>query len=140
MTTTPEFAAKTAVIEAYEAIVAAFPECPATACRMVKAGSGVELSGVALSETYAQADTFMAFRLPFNLSGGDIYPMFMRPDLSRRDRAPLGAGFALTNLQRTPTDAPRAVIQVSRRTRGGKFLLQTAPQKIMKVLDWVRTR
>lgn len=140
MTTTPELTAKSAVIEAYEAIVAAFPEYPATAYPDGQGGLWVELSGVALGETYAQAETFVAFLLPFNLPGSDIYPMFMRPDLSRRDHAALGAGFAPTNLQRTPSDPPRSVMQISRRTRGDKFLLQTAPQKVMKVLDWVKNR
>ncbi|WGL52132.1 hypothetical protein P5P86_19540 [Nocardioides sp. BP30] len=128
------------MLEAYEAIVAAFPDYPASAHPDGQGGLWVELTGVPLDETYTQADSFVAFLLPFNLPGADIYPMFMRPDLARRDGAPLGQGFASTNLQRTPSDPPRAVMQISRRTRGGTFLLQTAPQKIMKVLDWVMTR
>ena len=103
-------------------------------------GLWVELAGVPLGAPYAQTETFLAFLLPFNLPGGDIYPMFMRPDLNRLDGAPLGDGFARTQLQRTVQDQPRDVMQFSRRTRGNNYALQTAPQKVMKVLAWVMTR
>lgn len=140
MTTTPEVTAKTAVRQAYDAIRAAFPDLAASAVPDGQGGLWVELSGVPLGAPYAQAETFLAFLLPFNLPGGDIYPMFMRPDLSRLDGAPLGDGFASTQLQRTAEDQPRDVMQISRRTRGNNYALQTAPQKVMKVLDWVMTR
>lgn len=131
---------KAAVHEAYEAIKDALPEYDATASPDGQGGLWVEMTGVPLGPPYAQTDTFLAFLLPFNLPGGDIYPMFMRPDLARADGAQLGEGFAATQFQRTPNDRPRPVTQISRRTRGGNFVLQTAPQKVMKVLDWVMTR
>jgi hypothetical protein len=140
VTTTPEATAKTAVQQAYEDIKAAFPDFTASATPDGQGGLWVELTGVRLGAPYAQTETFLAFLLPFNLPGGDIYPMFMRPDLSRLDGSPLGDGFARTQLQRTAEDQPRDVTQISRRTRGNNYALQTAPQKVTKVLDWVMIR
>ena len=102
-------------------------------------GLWVELDHVPLGEPYGQTDTFLVFLLPFTLPGSDVYPMFVRPDLSRNDGRPLGDGFQVTQLSWPGEPEPRPVVQVSRRTRGS-YAAQTASQKVAKVLDWVRTR
>jgi hypothetical protein len=103
-------------------------------------GVWVEISDIALGKTYAQQLTFAICLLPFNLPAADIYPLFLRHDLSRLDGNTLGEGFSLTTLQWPGDTEPRAVTQISRRTRGGGFNLQNPRQKIDKVLHWVRTR
>jgi len=103
-------------------------------------GAWVELVDVELSGTYVQSTTFVVFLLPFNLPGADIYPMFVREDLTRRDDASLGDGLQQTTLSWPGQPPQRTVIQVSRRTRGGAFTAQTATQKVEKVLEWLRTR
>lgn len=80
------------------------------------------------------------FLLPFNLPGADIYPMFVRDDLARRDNAPLGEGLQRTTLSWPGQPVQRPVVQVSRRTRGGAFASQTAAQKVEKVLEWLRNK
>ncbi|WP_146220993.1 hypothetical protein [Mycolicibacterium moriokaense] len=102
-------------------------------------GLWVELNGIPLGIPYQQCSTFMVFLLPFTLPGSDIYPLFVRRDLSRIDGQPLGEGFQATELSWPAEGSPRPVVQVSRRTRGS-FASQTAAQKIAKVLDWIRTR
>lgn len=139
VTTTPDAAAKTAVLQAIEVIKDAFPDLPDRTCSDGQGGLWVELTGVPLGPPYVQDDTFLVFLLPFTLPGSDIYPMFVRPDLTRLDGAPLGEGFAVTELSWPAEQVPRPVVQVSRRTRGS-FVLQTASQKISKVLDWVMAR
>ena len=58
----------------------------------------------------------------------------------RKDAVSRPHNHAITT-DRTPGEPnPRAVIQVSRRTRRSDFTRQTALQKIDKVLDWIRTR
>lgn len=116
---------------------------PGTDVRLSADGQGglwVELVDVALGGPYTQESSFVAFLLPFNLPGADVYPIFLRPDLARPDGAALGDGFAATELQWPADPQPRRVMQVSRRTRAGRFTAQTAAQKVVKVLDWVVNR
>ncbi len=101
-------------------------------------GAWVEIASVDLGETYLQDDTFVAFLLPFNLPGADIYPLFVRPDLGRTDGEPLGKGTQVTTLA-WPGEQ-RRVVQLSRRTRNGAFASQTVVQKIEKVLAWLRDK
>ena len=111
--------------------------------RAVPDGQGgvwVEISGVELGSPYTQEGTFAICLLPFSLPGADIYPLFLRPDLSRLDGSALGPSFRVTTLQWPGDTEQRPVIQVSRRTKGGGFALQNPRQKIDKVLDWVRTQ
>ena len=140
MTTTPDAAIKAAVKQAFDAIDAAFPDCAVTSHPDGQGGLWVELTGVPFGDPYVQGDSFIVFLLPFTLPGADIYPMFVRPDLARRDGAALGEGFAATELSWPAEPSPRQVLQISRRTRGNLFAAQTAPQKVTKVLDWVMSR
>ncbi len=139
MTTTPESTAKAAVRNALDSVTGAFPDSGLTTHADGQGGLWVELTGVPLGIPYQQDDTFVLFLLPFTLPGSDIYPMFVRRDLSRVDGQPLGEGFQPTELSWPAERSPRPVLQVSRRTRGA-FASQTAAQKIVKVIDWIRTR
>lgn len=120
--------------------MAAFPDTAIASHPDGQGGLWVELAGVPLGDPYLQEDTFLVFLLPFTLPAADIYPMFVRQDLARRDGAALGESFAATELSWPAEPTPRPVIQISRRTRGNAFASQTAPQKVMKVLDWVMSR
>lgn len=103
-------------------------------------GAWIEIAEVALRDRYMQDSTFIICLLPFNLPGADVYPLFMRSDLTVRDGNGLGEGFAIANVSWPGDSQPRPAVQVSRRTRRSEFTLQTPLQKIEKVLDWVRTR
>lgn len=139
MTTTPDTTVKAAVRDALGTIRSAFPDFGLATHADGQGGLWVEMTGVPLGAPYAQADTFLVCLLPFTLPGSDVYPMFVRPDLSRVDGQPLGEGFQQTELSWPAEASSRKVVQVSRRTRGS-FASQTAAQKIAKVLDWIRTR
>jgi hypothetical protein len=139
--TIPESAmTKEAVKTASAEIVEVFGE---DHVRMVPDGQGglwLEISEVSLGDPYAQEISFVICLLPFNLPAADVYPLFLRSDLNRSDGRILGEGFCPTAVA-WPGDAqPRQVVQVSRRTRGNEFTLQTPRQKIEKVLDWVRNQ
>ena len=115
---------------------------PSTALRVVpdaQGGAWIEMLDVTFGPTYVQGSSFVIFLLPFNLPGSDIYPFFVRPDLARVEGAPLGPAFQSTQLSWPGDLTPRPVLQVSRRTRGA-FATQTAPHKVAKVLDWIRTQ
>jgi hypothetical protein len=142
VTTTPDhrFALKNAVDEAIGGLNAAYGEEQILIVPDSQGGAWVEVREVELGHNYLQETTFVVFLLPFNLPGADIYPMFVRDDLARRDNAPLGEGLQRTALSWPGQPAQRPVVQVSRRTRGGAFASQTAAQKVEKVLEWLRNK
>jgi hypothetical protein len=141
VTTTPDTTPllKGPVRSAIELLQRAYPS---TALRVVpdaQGGAWIEMLDVPFGSPYAQSSSFVIFLLPFNLPGSDIYPFFVRPDFARVDGAALGPCFQPTQLSWPGDPAPRPVVQVSRRTRGA-FSTQTAPHKVAKVLDWMRTQ
>ena len=103
-------------------------------------GAWIEIGDVELGDRYKNETTFVVFLLPFTLPSADVYPLFVCHDLTRSDDQALGDGFATTQVNWPGDPQPRPVTQVSRRTRGNEFTLQTPLQKVEKVLDWVRTR
>lgn len=138
MTTTPEIRArlKGPVQEGVDGIEAAYPWAQVRVVPDGQGGAWVEMQEIRIGAPYQQETSFLIFLLPFNLPGSDIYPFFVRPDLSRADGAALGPAFQVTQLSWPGDSQQRAVVQISRRTRGA-FTMQTAPQKIAKVLDWL---
>jgi hypothetical protein len=140
VTITPEqrFVLKSAVERALEDLKKAYGEDRVLLFPDGQGGAWAEIREVELGPTYVQETTFAVFLLPFNLPSADIYPMFVRDDLARRDGAPLGVGLQRTSLSWSGQPTQRSVIQISRRTRGGAFTSQTAVQKVEKVLEWLR--
>jgi hypothetical protein len=141
VTITPETAAllKASVREALDLLGAAYPNISLRVVPDTQGGAWVEMLEVPVGSPYSQETSFVVFLLPFNLPGTDVYPFFVCPELSRLDGAGLGPGFQLTQLSWPGDPEPRAVMQISRRTRGA-FAMQTAAQKVVKVLDWLLTQ
>jgi hypothetical protein len=141
VTTTPDIssALKSAVQNAVTQLGLAYPSIDLRVVPDAQGGAWIEMYAVPLGAPYQQSESFVVFLLPFNLPGSDIYPFFLRPDLSRTDGQGLGQGFQTTELAWPGDPGPRPVVQVSRRTRSA-FAAQTAPQKVAKVLDWIRTQ
>ncbi|MGH3253454.1 MAG: hypothetical protein ACRDOI_45565 [Trebonia sp.] len=140
MTTTHEqrFALKAAVAAAIADLQTVYGRDHVLVVPDGQAGAWVEIDQVELGEAYVQPTTFLVFLLPFNLPGADIYPMFVRDDLARRDGRQLGEVLQRTTLSWPGQPSQRPVVQVSRRTRGGAFTAQSAVQKTEKVLEWLR--
>jgi hypothetical protein len=140
VTTTPDTTLlKGPVQTAIELLQKAYPSTTLHVVPDAQGGAWIEMIDVQFGPPYTQANSFVIFLLPFNLPGSDIYPFFVRPDFARVDGAPLGSAFQATQLSWPGDPAPRPVLQVSRRTRGA-FSTQTAPHKVAKVLDWIRTQ
>jgi hypothetical protein len=128
---------KSAVSAALESLAEAFDDVERRVVPDGQGGAWVELLDVPLGTPYVQTSTFAVFLLPFNLPGSDIYPLFVRADLSRIDGQQLAQAFQVTQLTWPGETTTRPVVQVSRRTRGS-FAAQTAAQKVAKVLNWMR--
>jgi hypothetical protein len=101
-----------------------------------------------LGTPYANADTWVGFHVTHNSPYADVYPHFVRPDLARADGRPLGEGMttghtfpALGVLKDAAAIPSRTAVQVSRRSnRRDPAGIETPLLKLLKVLQWMRTR
>lgn len=130
MTTTP---VTQAVTEAIEEIRETFDEATVTADSDGNGGAWVVIDSVPLGPVYVQDSTWLAFQIVFAYPEADVYPHFVRPDLSRTDGAALGAGFQPAKWG--PKGDPG--IQLSRRSNRLNPAVDTAATKALKVLKWL---
>lgn len=124
---TPEVAA------AIEEIKTAFPRATVTA-REDGEGAAVLVEPVSLGAPYSQPDTWIGFRITFQYPYADVYPHFVRGDLSRLDTAALGEGMSQSTFE------DRKAVQISRRSNKLDPNHDTALIKLHKVLTWLRNR
>lgn len=99
-------------------------------------GVWVVIEPVPLGPVYVQDETWIAFLITFAYPEADVYPHFVRPDLSRVDGAPLGEGFCPT----TWGSIGKAGMQLSRRSNRLNPAVDTAATKALKVLKWLNER
>lgn len=124
---TPEVAA------AVDEIKAAFPNATVEVKEEGDAAI-VLLNPIDLGEPYVQPTTWVGFGITFQYPYSDVYPHFVRGDLSRTDGAGLGEGMSLTTFDTRPA------VQISRRSNRLDPGTDTALIKLNKVLKWLRTR
>jgi hypothetical protein len=126
---TPEV--KTAIDE----IAAAFPACQIERVEDGQGGAFVTVHGIPLDTSpYQQADTWVGFQITHTYPYADIYPHFIRHDLSRRDGKPLGEGTSAGSFRNQPA------VQVSRRANRHNPATDTALLKLCKVMRWLKSR
>jgi hypothetical protein len=97
-------------------------------------GARVAIESVELSSTYVQNETWVAGHLVPQLPYADIYPLFVRGDLARRDGRPLGPGLSAGQMF-----LGRSAVQVSRRSNRRDPAIELAGHKFLKVIQWLRT-
>ncbi len=114
-------------------IRSSFQDCPVEADPDGAGGAFVTVRQVPLSVPYAQPDTWIGFQITFQYPYADVYPHFVRSDLSRLDGRPLGEGFGNAQFRNQPA------IQLSRRSNKLNPATDTATLKLLKVLQWLRT-
>jgi hypothetical protein len=83
---------------------------------------------------YEQATTSVSFQITHTYPYADVYPHFVRHDLSRRDGKPLGQGTSMGNFRGEPA------IQISRRSNRLDPTTDTALLKLCKVMRWLKSR
>jgi hypothetical protein len=111
-------------------------------------GAYAIVEGVPIGTPFAQPDTWFGFHIPSICPYADVYPHFVRADLSRTDASPLGEGFssganfpdpaALKQPGAMPT---RPAVQISRRSNHKDVMgLETPLLKLLKVIKWLLSR
>jgi hypothetical protein len=127
---TPEVAA------AVEEIRDSFPEAEVTAVGDADGGAFVKVDSIGLGAPYSQSETWVKFQITFQYPHSDVYPHFVRPDLSRIDGQSLGEG--MTPVQSAGDNEP--AIQISRRSNRLNPASDTAALKLIKVRAWLMSR
>ena len=125
------------VEQAVRELRAAYPEGQFTVTDDAEGGAKVVIDNLRIGEDcaiYNQDTTWVGFRITFQYPYADIYPVFVRCDLSRRDGRPLGEAMAPVNWE------GQAAVQVSRRSNKRDALVDNAVIKIQKVLRWMSLR
>lgn len=130
MTSTP---VTVAVTEAVDEVRETFAAATVTVDSDGNGGVWVVIDSVPLGPVYVQDSTWIAFQITFPYPEADVYPHFVRPDLSRTDGAALGAGFSVVKWG--PNGDPG--IQLSRRSNRLNPAVDTAATKVLKVLKWL---
>jgi hypothetical protein len=125
---------KDSVRQAIVELQASFSDATITAREDGEGGAFVTVDPVPLGAQYSQDATWIAFHIGFQYPYSDVYPLFVRPDLARKDTAALGDGFACAAFDNRPAT------QLSRRTKQLDPAVQTATTKLLKVLEWLNTR
>lgn len=131
-TLTPE------VAKAVEELEATFPEASVTVDPTGDGGAWLLIDSVDIGQAFAGRISWLRFQIPFTYPAADIYPVFVRPDLSRVSGEPLGE--ALTAGHGCGPNGLIQAVQVSRRTNALDAATHSAAGKVLKVLQWLRNR
>lgn len=124
------------VAQAVEEIRKAFPKAKVEAHEDTDGGAHVIVDPVDPGPPYEQRETWIGFHITFQYPVSDVYPHFVRPDLSRVDKQPLTAGMSVGSFG---FDG-RAAVQVSRRSNRLNPATDTALTKLDKVLEWLASQ
>jgi len=125
---------KAAVQNAIDKLHAIFPDAGITVEEDGDGGAYVSMDPVPLIGPYTQTETWVGFHIGFQYPASDVYPHFVRADLTRRDGAALGNGMSIAQYRNRPA------IQVSRRSNRLDPAVQTAAHKLLKVLAWMESQ
>ena len=98
-------------------------------------GARVRFGPVALGPPYVQEHTWLAGHIPALIPYADVYPVFVRGDLSRKDGAALVAPVTPNH-----TFMGQPSVQVSRRSNGRDPAVETPALKFAKVLAWLNAQ
>lgn len=129
---------KQEVEHAIEQIRAQFPPSTIDVKDDGQGGAYVVVESVDLGERYTEGTrvTWIGFLIPFQYPFADVYPHHIRPDLTRVDGRPLGEGMGQSRFEGFARDS----IQISRRSNQRDSSLETALHKLLKVIQWAKTR
>ena len=125
---------KPEVKQAVEELREHFPDAEVMAVGTDDGGAMVTIDPVDPGPAYIQRETWLKFAITFQYPYSDVYPLFVRPDLSRVDGQGHGEGIAKGEFD------GESAIQLSRRSNRLNPAIDTAALKVTKVLAWLRAQ
>jgi hypothetical protein len=98
-------------------------------------GASVIVEDMPLGGPWAEPTTWIGFRITYTYPYSDVYPHFVRRDLTRIDgAAPMREAMSHATFE------GREAIQISRASNKRDPARETAALKLQKVLTWLRSR
>jgi hypothetical protein len=97
-------------------------------------GAYVVVKDLAIGELFIPNTTWIGFLITFQYPDADVYPHFISGELKRANGQPFPAG-----ITGPTTWQNRSALQVSRRSNRWAPGVDTAANKLAKVLTWLRT-
>jgi hypothetical protein len=121
-------------LEAIAELRQAFESAHVTVKDDGEGGAYVRLEPVDPGPPYAQRETWIGFRITAQYPYADVYPLFVRSDLTRADGQPLGEALGVASFDGQPA------VQISRKSNHLDPSTDTAALKVLKVLRWMASR
>ena len=115
-------------------LIKGFPKARVTATDSGDGGAKVMIDSVDLGPSFEPSSSWVKFSVSFQYPNADIYPIFLRSDLTRTDGRSHGKGIAQSEFDGAPA------LQLSRRSNRLNPDTDTAALKVTKVLEWLRTQ
>lgn len=102
-------------------------------------GAFVRVHDVEIGISFRPSTSWIGFQITFQYPFADVYPHYIRPDVSRVDGRALSAPLHINNSFPVTSGAVPAVM-VSRRSNHRDPVMDTAVVKLAKVLAWLRSQ
>ena len=128
-------AIRSSVENAIKQLKSAFRNCTITVSEDGEGGANIIIESVSLdSNVFVQETTWIGFHLSFQLPYADVYPIYVRADLKRKD------GQDLTGDAFHPNHdfQGRASLMLSRRSNNRDPEQDRPYLKVIRVLEWLR--
>lgn len=122
------------VAQAVEELNSCFRYADVVACATGDGGAVITIDPIDLGPKYKPSQTWMKFAISFQYPYSDIYPLFVSPDLARADGRPHGEEITMAKFEDEPA------LQVSRRSNHLNPKIDTAALKVIKVIEWLKSR
>jgi hypothetical protein len=125
---------KVALIE----LSATFTDAVVTHVEDGNGGAFVKVSSFAIGSRYNLDETWVGFHLTYQYPEADVYPHFGAPGLALADGAALKAEDGFSQTAWGPEGRTEPVTQFSRRSNRWDATRDTAEDKLLRVLEWLR--
>ena len=124
---------KPEVAQAVEELRSSFADAEIVARDANNGGAVITINPVELGPGYIPQRTWIKFAVSYQYPYADIYPLFVRPDLTRADGQAHGEGITVASF-----DGEQA-LQLSRINNRLNPAIDTAVLKVTKVIQWLQT-
>jgi hypothetical protein len=99
-------------------------------------GAYVIVSEVTLGESFTPSVTWFGFYITFQYPGADIYPHFMGAEVKKAN----DCAIRQDGVSGPTAWQGRAAVQLSRRSNRWNPAVDTAALKLLKVIEWVKSK
>ena len=111
-----------------------FPGVKVTSQEDGDGGAIVTMFPIDPGPSYDQGETWLKFAISCQYPYSDVYPLFVRADLTRVDGSNHGPGITVGSFQ------GESALQLSRRSNRRDPALDTAARKVARVIEWLQAQ